>query len=413
MLLPTVAESTSTTEIVSMFWILLAVALAPLVSRLTRGVVPEVVLLLAFGVLIGPSLFDIASAEGGVALISELGLGMLFLLAGYEIEPELLVSKTGRSAMVTWLLCATLGLAFALIALPTTELTAAIAIAIALSSTALGTLLPIVKDRGLIGTALGRAVLVHGASGELLPVVAMALLLSTRNVAASVALLLLYAVAAVLVATAQRHTLRRLPGLDLILRERSHGTGQVVLRGVMLLLIGLMALAAVFSLDVVLGAFAAGMILRFLDKEFDFDNQLEGKLEALAYGFLVPVFFVVSGMGIALDAVSNAPEQLLYVVILIALVRGVPVWLVERFTDTGSGLHTRSDRAQLALFAATGLPIVVAVTQVAVTTDLMSDANASLLVAGGATTVLIFPLITHLIQRGSHTSSPVRRQDSA
>ncbi|MGB5953602.1 MAG: cation:proton antiporter, partial [Ornithinimicrobium sp.] len=95
MLLQAVEESTAITEIVSLFWILVVVLLAPLLSRLSRGVVPEVVLLLAFGVLIGPSVLDIASAEGGVELISELGLGLLFLLAGYEIKPQLLVSKTG------------------------------------------------------------------------------------------------------------------------------------------------------------------------------------------------------------------------------------------------------------------------------------------------------------------------------
>ncbi len=408
MILPAAVESTSTSEIVSMFWILLAVALAPLLSRLTRGVIPEVVLLLAFGILIGPSLLNIASAEGGVSLVSELGLGMLFLLAGYEIRPQQLISKNGRSAILTWLLCATIGLIFAFDALPTNGTSAAIAIAIALSSTALGTLLPILKDRNMLDSKLGQSVLVHGASGELLPVVAMAVLLSTRNLTASIMLLLLYAAVALFVATVPSRAVRRIPGLELLMRERSHGTGQVVLRTVMLLLIGLMALAAVFALDVVLGAFAAGAILRFLEKEHDFDDALEDKLDALAYGFLVPVFFVVSGMGIALGAVSDRPQYVVYVVVLIAVVRGVPVWLVERFTNTGSGLHTHSERAQLALFAATGLPIIVAVTQVAVSTGLMSDANASLLVAGGATTVLIFPLVTHLIQRRSRAVSPVR-----
>lgn len=401
MVLQVVEESTATAEIVSMFWILVAVLLAPLLSRLCRGVIPEVVLLLAFGVVIGPSLLQIASAQSGVALVSELGLGMLFLLAGYEINPRLLVSRTGRSAMGTWLLCAALGLGAAYVALPTTGATGAIAIAIALSSTALGTLLPILKDRGILDSNLGQAVLAHGASGELLPVVAMALLLSTRNVAASVVLLVVYAAVALLVATVPGRALRRSPALALLMQERSHGTGQVVLRSVMLMLIGLMALAAVFDLDMVLGAFAAGAILRFLAGRHDFDDLLEGKLDALAYGFLVPVFFVVSGMGIAVDAVAEAPQRLLYVVLLIALVRGVPVWLVERFTDTGSGLHTRSERTQLALFAGTGLPIIVAVTQVAVSTELMSTANASVLVAGGATTVLVFPLLAQLVQARS------------
>ncbi|MGB5953549.1 MAG: cation:proton antiporter, partial [Ornithinimicrobium sp.] len=296
---------------------------------------------------------------------------------------------------------------FAYFVLPTPSVTTAVAVAIALSSTALGTLLPILKDRNMVDSRLGQAVLVHGASGELLPVVAMALLLSTRNIPASIILLVLYATVALLVATVPSRALRRIPGLGFVLKERSHGTGQLIVRAVLLLLIGLMALAAVFALDVVLGAFAAGAILRYVHREYGLDDALESKLDTLAYGFLVPVFFVVSGMGIALDAVAEAPQILLYIVVLIPLVRGGPVWLIERYTDTGSGLQSRSERAQLAMFAATGLPIIVAVTQVAVAADLMSTANASLLVAGGATTVLIFPLLAQVIQRRSQAKSPL------
>lgn len=401
MLHPSLQDSTTTTEITSTFWILLVVLLAPLLSRLARNRVPDVVLLLALGVLIGPSVAGIASTNGGVELISELGLGLLFLLAGYELEPQLLVSRTGRSAMGVWLVCAVLGFAFAWFALPVSDAAAAVAIAIALSSTALGTLLPILKDRAMLDTFLGRAVLAHGASGELLPVLAMVVLLSSRNIAASVLLLVVYAAAIAVVATVPRRTLHRLPGLTLLFQERSQGTTQLVLRAVMLLLIGFMALAETFELDVVLGAFAAGAVLRLLGSEYQFDEQLEAKLDALAYGFFVPFFFVVSGIQITISAVIEAPQRLVIAVLLIAVVRGVPVWLVERFTDTGSGLVTSAERAQLAMFAATGLPIIVAVTQVAVSNDLMSAENASILVAAGAMTVLIFPVLTHIIDRRS------------
>jgi Kef-type K+ transport system membrane component KefB len=395
MLQPSLQDSATSGEILSTFWILLVVLIAPLLSRLTRGVVPEVVLLIAFGVLLGPSVLDIASADGGVA--------------GYELDPDLLVSRTGRSAMAVWVVCAALGLAFAWFTLSIGDLAAAVAVAIALSSTALGTLLPILKDRGLLQTRLGRAVLAHGASGELLPVLAMVVLLSSRNVAASLILLALYTATIAAVATLPRHALPRLPRLATVLRERSHGTGQLVLRSVMLLLIGLMALAVTFDLDVVLGAFAAGAVLRLLSAELVYDARLEEKLEALAYGFFVPFFFVVSGIGIALEAVIQTPQRLVLAVLLIGLVRGVPVWVAERLTDTGSGLTTRSERAQLALFAATGLPIIVAVTQVAVSSDLMSAANASILVAAGAVTVLVFPVATHLVQRPRPGRAPQAR----
>jgi len=399
MLQPSLQDSVTSTQILSTFWILLVLFVAPLLSRLTRGLVPEVVLLLVLGVVLGPSLSSLATVEYGVELVSELGLGLLFLLAGYELEPKLLCSRTGRSAMVVWVVCAGMGFALAWFALPVRDATAAVAVAIALSSTALGTLLPILKDRGLLGTPLGRAVLAHGASGELLPVLAMVVLLSSRKPAASVLLLLVYLATIAAVAIVPRHTLPRARWLARLLQERSHGTGQLVLRAVMLLLIGFMALAETFELDVVLGAFAAGAVLRLLSGEGRYDTHLEDKLETLAYGFFVPFFFVVSGMEISLGAVVEQPQFLLAAVVLIAAVRGVPVWLAERFTDTGSGLEQPRERAQLAMFAATGLPMIVAVTQVAVSTELMSDATASILVAAGATTVLIFPVLTHVLQR--------------
>ena len=137
----------------SIFWIALCAVLAPLlVGLLLRGKVPEVVLLLVLGVVIGPNVLDLAETGEGVDMLRELGLGMLFLLAGYEVEVEELVGKGGRRALATWLVC--LGVALAVIGLIglSDHIHAEIAVAIALTSTALGTLLPILKDSGMLGT---------------------------------------------------------------------------------------------------------------------------------------------------------------------------------------------------------------------------------------------------------------------
>ncbi len=139
-----------------------------------RKLIPEVVLLLVAGIVIGPYALDLAKVDSEIELLRELGLGMLFLLAGYEIDRDELTGRGGRRALITWLIC--LSLAFAVVG----GLAAAglvhseIAVAIALTSTALGTLLPILKDRGLVETPVGRAVLNHGAIGEIGPVIAMA-----------------------------------------------------------------------------------------------------------------------------------------------------------------------------------------------------------------------------------------------
>lgn len=393
--LPMSTEAESTTAIVSLFWIMLAVFAAPLLSRLLRGYVPDVVLLLGFGLLIGQHGVGLASTDGGVQLVSELGLGLLFLLAGFEIHPRSLGGRQGAFAWATWGVSFLLALALALVVGWQYGFTSAIAVAIALSSTALGTLLPILKQLGITETKLGKAVLANGAVGELAPVLAMAVLLSSHTPLASLVLLGIFGVAVLLMWSLPRKLLAKVPGLATFLQSSAGGTGQLLVRATLLMLVALMAIAAVFELDVVLGAFAAGMVLRQAQTSLDFD--LEKKLETIGYGFLIPVFFVVSGMAIDVASVVRNPLPWLVAVVAIWLCRGVPILVSERLFDTGSGLDTPHERRQLALFAATGLPIIVAVTNIAVGNDLMSEGLASALVAAGATTVLLFPLAARLV----------------
>ncbi|MBW8172920.1 cation:proton antiporter [Ornithinimicrobium sp. Arc0846-15] len=395
--LPLETSTSIDTEIFSLFWILLAAFVSPVLSRLTRGYVPDVVLLLVFGVLLGPDVAGLASTEGGVSLVSELGLGMLFLLAGFELDPLVLKSRQGASAVRTWIACVIIGYAIASFIVPGDVFTAEVAVAIAITSTALGTLLPIMKSTGMLGTPMGQAILVHGAVGELLPIIAMALLLSSHNIGSAAIVLVLFVILAAVVGRVPQHLLSKIPWLGGMLAAGSGGTSQMIVRAVVLLLISLMALAAAFELDVVLGAFAAGAILRRIGP--DADPHLEEKLDTLAYGLLVPIFFVSSGLNIDLEAVSSAPWTLLAVLLLIVGARGLPISLVERFTSTGSGLTTNRERVQLSLYGATGLPIIVAVTSVAVSTDLMPSGVASILVASGAASVLIFPLAARLLGR--------------
>ncbi|MFC4373188.1 cation:proton antiporter [Nocardia halotolerans] len=390
--------------IVSLFWIALIAVVAPVVARLLRGYLPDVVILLVAGAVLGPHVLGWAGPGGGVDLVSELGLGMLFLLAGYELDPQLLRGRSGHTAWLVWLVC--LVFAFGIVMVATNRSTATgIAVAIALTSTALGTLLPILKQAGIVDSALGRAVMTHGAVGELGPIVAMSVLLTSRDVGSAVVIVLMFFVAAVLVGLIPVRMLDRMPDLGSALARLGGGTSQLPVRGVVLLLLVLMVLAEEFELDVVLGAFAAGMILRRLIAAGHPD--VDASLEAIGYGLLIPVFFVVSGMGIDVAAVSGHPALWLWFVVTIALARGLPVWLSERFLPHGQNLASGRERVQLALYAATGLPIIVAVAQVATQTGLLSTEVASTLVAAGATTVLVFPLVARLIgQRGARTAAP-------
>ncbi len=340
------AESTSvegTAQYVSIFWVSLVALVSPVISRLIGKRIPDVVFLLIFGMLIGPNVLGLASgSDGGIPLLKELGLGMLFLIAGFEIDVKSLRGRQGRSAITTWCVCFGLGvLGAALITGFTKGFNTYIAVGIALSSTALGTLLPMLKSHGAAGTRVG---------------------------------------------------------LRQIMAAEANTTSQTILRLAMFLLATLIMFAALFGLDAVLGAFAAGIILRSLTPVGAL-HLMTRRLETVGFSFLIPLFFVVSGMTIDPSVVARFPLVLLLVVVGILLARGLPVFVAERFTDTGSELRSTSEKIELALYSAAGLPIIVAVTTIATGSGLLEDATASLLVAGGAFTVLLFPLWAAAIKR--------------
>ncbi len=383
----------------SLFWIALCAVIAPLIAGLVpRKLVPEVVLLLIGGIVIGPHVLDLAVEGPEIGMLRELGLGMLFLLAGYEIDTTELTGRGGRRALVTWLVC--LALAFTVVGLLGVAgvIHSEVAIAIALTSTALGTLLPILRDSGVIDTRLGRTVLNHGAIGELGPVVAMAVLLGSRGTVGSLIVLGLFAAAAVAVAFIPDRVRREGSTVLAVIRLGSETTAQTTVRLTILLLVGLGALAALFDVDAILAAFAAGFILR---RALPAGNEkLEAKLDGLAFGLLIPIFFVTSGMAIDVSAVVAKPVALVAFLALLLAVRGVPVFVAERFDRGPGGVDAPPsvrERGRTALYAATGLPVIVAVTQVAVDAGQMTSANASILVAAGAITVLLLPATASLL----------------
>ena len=389
----------------SLFWIALIAALAPFVAGLfPRRLVPEVVLLLVAGAVVGPFALNLAAESEAIGILRELGLGMLFLLAGYEIDRKELSGAGGRRALYTWLFC--LALAFAIVALLGAQgvISAEAAVAIAMTSTALGTLLPILKDNKILDTRLGRTVLNHGAVGELGPVVAMAVLLGARGAVLSLVVLAAFALIAVILAVLPTKLISHGSWTHTLVRSGADTTAQTTVRLTILLLVGLGALSAVFSLDVVLGAFAAGFILRRLMP--DGNERLEIKLDGIAFGFLIPIFFITSGMAIDVSAVAENPTVLLAFLVLIIVVRGVPVFFTTKFEKVEPPFSTR-ESAQVALYGATGLPMIVAVTGAAVSAGQMSSSNASILVAAGAITVLLLPMCATLLNRTEKVGSVV------
>ena len=385
------AESQHTDSLVSFAIIMTVALLAPLISYMFRWKLPAVALLLIIGMIIGPSVLDIAQEDAGISLIKELGMGALFLLAGFEIELSSLKSKEARTAMSTWVLCAIASVIGAYFLL-NDGLPLAFVLAIAVTSTALGTIVPMLKQNGLMDTRVGQSVMIHGAVGEVMPIAAMALLLSSRATWETGLILLAFLGITVLLALLPGVVGKLMPLVKEAFLEGAASTNQTIMRLILLVLAILMAVAAVFELDIVLGAFAAGIIFNQIVPD-EFHERLEHRLDVVCYSFLIPVFFVVSGMALDWNVIKDEPLLVLAVPLLILFTRGLPVFLRENVCHTGSDIETVRERLQVSLYSATGLPIIVAVMALAQGSEIVTNEQASIFIAGGALTVLIFPLI--------------------
>ncbi len=383
-------------DLLNLTGVLLVVLASSFVASLVPGrAVPEVVFFVFLGAIVGPNCLGLVHETSSLTLISRLGLGFLFLTAGYELDPAELMGTMGRHATASW----AASMAIALVVVPLLGLdlaeTGSLAFAIALTTTAYGTLVPIMRDRELSGTRVGEVIESYGAIGELLPVVAMSVLLTPdRSKAASVVYLLVFVGICLLVAWQADRAKRLGTRLYRFLKASSESASQVTVRTTVLLLVALLLLAELMELDAVLAAFAAGFVLRFVTPD---NHSLADRLQTVSNGFFVPVFFVCSGLGISLTAVAQDPVLLLLYVALLLLVRGgVVVASLGIFPETRD--MPAAEKVSASLYCTMALPLIVALTEAATDAGAMSGSMASVLVTAGAITVLVIPVITSLLR---------------
>jgi len=380
-------------EYISLAAVAAIAAFVPLLIGLFRIKVTEVVLLLGAGIVFGPEVLGWIQPEGSIELLSELGLGLLFFLAGLELEQRAIRGQSGKLAAIGWVLSLVVALIAALIMTETGKVEDTVAVAIALSSTALGTLLPMLRDRGELSTKFGTFFMGAGAWGEFGPIIAIAVLLGTKSSFAAIISLLVFGVIALLLAViGNRLATDRVRNIF----ERGHNTSsQTALRFALLLIIVLLTIASEFGLDAVLGAFIAGVIVRRFAPPSE-ESKLSVRIESIGFGFMIPLFFVVSGANLDIASIIANPFPMIRFFIYIFLARGVVQFILYR-----RALPDPRERARFSLYVATGLPIIVAVTGIEVANGYMTTANAAALVGAGALTVLVFPLVGNALTKSS------------
>jgi Kef-type K+ transport system membrane component KefB len=378
-----------------------AIALAAAAPALLRvAILPAVVMEILLGILIGPQGLGLADGEGLVAPLSEMGLAVLFLMAGLEVNPDTVRGAPMRLALRGWVASLALAGGLALGAAALGLVAAPAYVAIAISTTAIGALLPVLKDEGLLGPPYGPFVLAAGAVGEALPLVVLSLFLAgAAGVGVQGAVLGLFGLVAALAITLANRL--RQGALPPVLRATMESSGQFPIRFALFLTVVFVFLGESLGLDLVLGAFVAGAVLRAM-LPHDLHDALMDRLAAVGYGFLVPVFFVASGMELDVAALLSAPASLLAIPVFLAmmlLARGLPVlWLYR-------GVLSPRQRVALALHSGTQLPLVVAVTALAVREGAMPGATAAALVMAALLSVMLFPALARSALRGRAPSA--------
>jgi Kef-type K+ transport system membrane component KefB len=357
--------------------------------------IPVVVLELLFGIVIGPEVAGIAEIDSTTEFFGDLGLGMLFFFAGYEIDFERIKGRPMRLAGIGWALSLVLayGIGGALAAAGV--VLSYLYTGSAMATTAIGTLIPILRDAGEIKTRFGTYLLAAGAAGEFGPILLVTLILSGAQPLHEALILILFVGLAVLTGVlAVRSAWRGWP-----LVERAFETSsQVAVRLAVVLVFGLVALAAELGLDILLGGFVAGMITRLALRKREV-GVLESKLTAVGYGLLIPFFFITSGMEFDLDALTSSAEAVLKMIMFVGLflvVRGIPALLLYR-----GEFPAMRDRAALAFYCSTELPLVVAITSIAVEQGHMKASTSAGLVGAAIISTLVFPLVGLRLRRGA------------
>jgi Kef-type K+ transport system membrane component KefB len=371
------------------FLIVAAVAsIAGTVAALLGGrglLVPTVVIELLLGVVIGPEVLGLDTSSL-LEFFSDLGLGMLFFFAGYEIDLRRIAGHPLRLGMLGWALSLALAYTLGGVLAATGVVLSLLFTGSALATTAIGTLIPILSDSGQLRSRFGTYLLAAGAVGEFGPILLITLFLSAQSTVHNAIILAAFMALAVGVAVlAVRSSGRTIPLLERTIEKSS----QLAVRWIVVLVFALAALAAELGLDLLLGGFAAGVVTRQVLTEREIPS-FDARLTAVAFGVFIPFFFVVSGMQLDVAALFSSLGSIAKMFLFFALflvVRGVPALVLYR------GVLEPRQRLSLAFFQSTQLPLVLAITALAQEGGHMTASTAASLVGAAVLSTLCFPLL--------------------
>lgn len=392
--------------------IVVAVAFAaPFVLGLFPGLrLPSVVLEIAAGIVVGPSVLGWVEVDGTIEVISTIGLAFLLFLAGLEIDFARLRGPVLRRTSLGYALSFGIAVVVSLALHGAGLVDTPLLVAIALASTSLGVLIPVLKDAGESDSSLGQLVIAAGSIADFGAIILLTLLFSGEGGTGATLLLigsLLAIAAAVLLVVRGAERSARIRADLLRLQDT---TAQIRVRGTMVLVIGFAAIAQQLGLEVILGTFAAGAVLTVADADHVMTHpDFRRKLEAIGFGLFIPVFFVTTGVRYDLDALVSSTSSVVMVPIFVAallIVRGVPALLYRGALD-------RRRLVAAALMQATSLPFIVAAMAIGLDLGLIDAAGSAALIGAGLLSVVIFPATAlGLLRPGAAPAAPATADDA-
>lgn len=382
---------------------------APFVVGLFPRVrLPAVVLEIVAGIVVGPALLGWVRFDRAVQLLSVLGLAFLLFLAGMEIDLQRLRGRTARLAGLGFAMSALLALVVGYTAFAFGLVRSPLLIGIILIATSLGLVVPVLKDAGETPTPFGQLVIASATIADFGAVILLSLFFSREASSPMAKLILLagFALVAALVVIGIRRLARAIR-LSAVLLRLQDTTAEIRVRASILLLVAFVALAERLGLETILAAFLAGATLRLIDQDqFQTHPNFPVKLEAIGYGFLIPIFFIGSGLQFDLHALFSSSSSLLrlpiFVIALLA-VRGLPALIYRRLIEPRRVVAA-------GLLQATSLPFIVAATAIGLDLHLIRPATGAALVGAGLVSVVAFPVVALTILRSGtavNRDSPV------
>lgn len=387
------------------FVIFVVAVAAPLLAQTRLGSrVPVVVIEVLLGVLIGPHVLQLIENDSFLATMRSVGMVAVMFMAGMEIDFNRIKGKPLSLATRGWLSSVVLAVLVVAVLHVIPDVQAPMMVVIALTTTGLGTLLPILRDSGQLEAPFGRMLLAAGTLGEVGPIVAVSLALSSRYSTWQEFLFLLVFLGLVGLAAAIGVGARP-PKVISLLSRTMHASTQLPVRLSLMILGGLVLIANEFGFEAVFGAFAAGMIVGLATRGPD-GEAFRLKIDAVCFGWFAPFFYVGTGIAFDVGALTrDLPTMLLLptFLVLFLLVRGLPVLLYRR--DLA--------KAELLPFAlsmsVTSLGLVVVITHVGLQTNHMSPDVARALVGAALLSLLVYPTLSRvLLSRAQPVAAPVQ-----